>query len=123
MDMNKPKGRVFVVQVPVRADSQGRLVPRFNLEPAKEHGELVFLLQPSAKPFTPEKVLPELREKLKDYNDDDKLLLTGSPALMGWVAAIAANNNEGRVTILQWTSTHEKYQLIQAGLWPDGFNH
>jgi hypothetical protein len=107
--------RVFVVQNQQRRDpASGRLVPKFDLEPAREHGELVFLLGGSAKPFRPEPVLRQLREQLADFSDADSLLLIGNPCLIGWATAIAADANEGRVRLLQWSGSEGRYVAICA---------
>lgn len=112
--------RVFVVQNPHRHNpNTGALEPRFDLTPAAEYGTLVFLLGPNAKPFTSEPVVADLRVGLSDYTDDDHLLLVGSPVLMGWACAIAADMNDGIVSILQWSGREQRYIPVKADLFPD----
>lgn len=113
--------RVFVVQRQLRWDEQAQgLVSKFDLEPAQEHGELVFLLGSNASPFSPRNIIPELHAKLSDFSDDDHLLLIGNPCLIGWATSIAADYNEGRVSLLQWSGKDRRYVSVRASLfdWP-----
>lgn len=96
--------RVFVVQLTIKADQRtGQLKPKHDISSAEEYGELYHLLSPTASPHSHASVVAELSEKLSDYSDDDYLLLIGSPALIGFAVAIAADYNEGRVNLLQWS--------------------
>lgn len=114
---------VFVVQEQHRFDhSIGRLVPKFDLSPAEQHGRLVYLLSPTASPFslgsvdTPGTVLAELMDKLQQFGDDDHLLLIGNPVLIGVATAIAADCNDGRVRLLQWSGKDRRYISVSASL-------
>lgn len=107
--------RVFVVQNPHhRVD--GRLVPKFDLTPAEAHGELIFLLSPSARPFSPDHLIAELRTKLTDFCDNDSLLLIGNPVLIGLAVAIASRANKNRIGVLQWSGQERRYVRIDAHL-------
>jgi hypothetical protein len=59
-------------------------------------------------------VIAELREKLKDYRDGDHLLLVGNPVLIGLSVALAADFNEGRVSLLQWSGKDQRYIAVVA---------
>lgn len=106
--------RVFVVQNQHRMGLNG-LVPKFDLSPAEEFGELVPLLSETARPFGNNRgIIDELRRKLESYSDRDHLLLIGNPILIGFAVAIAANSNHGRVSLLQWSGVHRRYIQVQA---------
>lgn len=96
-----------------------RLEAKFDLSPAKEFGELVFLLGNGATPFSSEAPIAELSSKLADYSDDDYLLLIGNPCLIGFTVAIAADANNGRVRLLQWSGKEQRYLKVEANLFPD----
>lgn len=85
-------------------DRKKRLVPKFDTSSAEEYGELVYLLGPNAGPFVPETVLPELHRKLADVREEDYLLLIGNPALISFVACVAADYLDGRLRLLQWSN-------------------
>ncbi len=112
--------RVFVIQQVMRKDiKDGTLVPRYDINAAKEFGSIEHLLGPSARPFQPETVLGDLHEKLEDFNDSDYLLAIGNPCLIGFATAIAARNNRGRVKLLQWSGKDLRYLKVQATLWEE----
>lgn len=105
--------RVFCVQKQHRQDPQtGDLVPKFDLTPAQEYGELRYLFSPTAGPFNATNMLPELHEKLRDYTPEDFLLLIGNPVLIGMAVAVAAGYSPTRVQLLQWSSSARGYLPI-----------
>lgn len=111
---------VYVVQNQHRWDDRlGQLVPKFDLRPATSFGRLLYLVSPSAKPWDPS-VLDDMRHRLSQYRDEDYLLCLGSPILIGWAAALAADANDGMLTMLQWSGTDREYRPVRAQLWePD----
>lgn len=112
--------RVFILQKQMRWDErQGDLVPKFDLSSAEQYGEFEWLLSPTAAPFNSAPIIAELHEKLADYGDDDYLLLVGNPCLIGFATSIAADNNEGRVKLLQWSGKEHAYIVVEAALFPD----
>jgi hypothetical protein len=110
------KPRVFVVQNQTKASRAGAFVPKFNLSPAQEFGEIVFCLPPGLQPFDNEKVIDQLHKALSDFTSDDYLVLTGNPILIGWTVAIAAMITQGHLNMLQWDSQHQIYRLIKSDL-------
>lgn len=113
--------RVFVVQRQLRWDEKTQgLVSKFDLEPAREHGELVFLLGSSAAPFSSRSIIADLHRGLEDFGDNDHLLLIGNPCFIGWATAIAADNNDGRVAMLQWSGKDRRYLSVRSSVfdWP-----
>ncbi len=117
------KSRVYVVQNQHRWDkSQETFVPKFDLNPAREFGELHYLLSPTAAPFRPDSILTELHEKLKDFGPNDFLLLVGNPVLIGFSVAVASFINGGSVSLLQWSGKDQRYVAITAeNILPVGF--
>lgn len=109
--------KVFVVQNQHRWDKEKSVfVPKYDLSSAKDYGELVDLLTPTASPFHPEPVVRELIDKLAWFSDDDCLLLVGNPVLIGCAVAIAASANRGRVAMLQWSGTDRRYVRVQVSV-------
>lgn len=110
---------VYVVQDHRRYDREkGEYVPAHDLSPALEYGELVYLLTPTAAPWRPDLVIPELRKGLADFRNDDFLLLNGNPILIGWATAVAADINDGFVQLLQWHGREQKYIPISSQVFP-----
>ena len=113
--------RVFIVQDQhVRDPENNALISKFNFTTAREFGELVYLLEPTANPFHPnEGVIAQLTDKLHDYTHRDFLVLTGNPILIGWATAIAAlanQKNGGEVRFLQWNGRRQMYLEVGGKL-------
>jgi hypothetical protein len=107
--------RVYVVQQgSARNPSTGEKKP-FDFTAAADYGELVFLLSPTASPSNPEAICKELNEKLRDFTEQDFLVLVGGPALIGWATAIAAQYCR-RVSLLQWSGKHKCYSRVISPL-------
>jgi len=113
MAYNMSKPRVFVVQRQKKIDvANGALVDKFDVAPAERFGELVYLLGPSAKPWTAS-VIPELREALRGYDGErDWLVLVGSPVLIGYAMTFAALAGGGKVRVLQWHGRDRDYTPV-----------
>lgn len=120
MGVVRKEPRVFVVQRQYRMDEErGSLVPKHDLTPAEPFGRLVFLLSPTANPFTPAAILPDLHAKLEDFCDEDYLLLVGNPVLLALSVAVAADYNNGAVKLLQWNGHRRKYVPVEVlGIFP-----
>jgi hypothetical protein len=105
---------VYVVQKQMHLDREKQeYVERFDLSPAKEYGELKYLLSPTAAPFRPESVLEDLYKGLEDFTDEDYLLLVGNPVLIGLASSVAAMKS-GTVNFLQWSGKDQRYLSIRA---------
>lgn len=108
--------RVFIIQRHYRRDRvSGERIP-FDVTPAEEFGELVYLLEDDANPHNPGPVIRRLMEALGDYSDDDFLLLIGNPCLIGWATALAAGYNDGRIRLLQYDRHNRRYIPVQSDL-------
>lgn len=110
--------KVFVVQNQHRWDrDRQKFVPKFDLSPAAEFGELVYLLSPTAAPFRPEPIIAELKQKLAGITPEDYILCVGNPLLIQWVGVIAAGLLGGRLRSLQWSGKDQRYIPVEvAGL-------
>lgn len=108
--------RVFVPQIP-RRKVNGELKPVYDLSPAREHGEMVELTSPSAKPWTPS-VADEMRSILSDVTEEDAILMVGSPVMTAMAVAIMARQLDGYVRMLQWNGFDRQYFVVETELWP-----
>ena len=95
-------------------DRENRLVPRFNLEPAKQFGRLEFMLPATASPFYARQMIQALQAKLAKATRDDYLLLIGNPCLIGFATAVFAARTGGVVNMLQWHPREKRYVAVQA---------
>lgn len=87
---------------------------KFDISSAKRFGELTYLLSPTASPFRPAPVIDDLKRRLFSYGPGDFLLLIGNPVLIGFAVAIAADANDGEVSMLQWSGKDQRYIRVDA---------
>lgn len=105
--------RVFVVQNHLRLDPASQeFVPRYNISPAAQYGAIVYVLPPRTSAADPASVVRRIGEALRDFSDEDYLLLIGHPCFIGWAVAIAAARNKGKVRSLVWSSG--RYVVVEA---------
>jgi hypothetical protein len=99
--------KVFVVQETMR----------HNVLPAQQFGDLVFLLPPQVQiGFSPGPMVNRMKRVLRDFTDQDYLLLIGDPAAMSIAAAIASQYNNGKFCFLKWDKREMKYYPIVVDL-------
>mgnify|MGYP001174398327 FL=1 len=100
--LTKPlmSGKVFVVQ-----EVSGR-----NILSAEKYGELELLLPNNSQiVLSSGPTVRRLNQKLKNFSDDDYLLLMGDPSAIGIACAIASSNNRGRFKCLKWDKREFRY--------------
>jgi hypothetical protein len=101
---------VFATQCPLMK-RDNRLVPKFDLSPTSragrdlraDYGELVWLLEPNAAPWSPG-VFDQMRVGLAAFKPDkDYLLCLGNPVLMSMMSVLAAEFAD-ELRFLQWSN-------------------
>jgi hypothetical protein len=90
---------------------------KHNVLPAQQYGELSFLLPPNVQlSFSPGPMVTRMSRQLRNFTDDDYLLLIGDPAAMSVAAALAAQYNNSRFKLLKWDKREMKYYPIAVNL-------
>lgn len=114
----EPYGTVYVPQVPLTSNGGSASVrPRFDLTPAEKYGKLVYLFDwCDVDEADPAALMHELRTGLKNYSDNDYVMMVGSPTLMVLVALVASEVNEGRVRLLYWRKEQRRYNVVNIDL-------
>ena len=111
--------RGFVVHQPTGRDRvTGAIKPTMDLSPAREYGEMRFVLREWENPFADfEATAAEVRRVMEGeaFGPGDWLLLVGNPCLIGLVAAEAARLT-GQLRMLQWDRTAHRYLPVTAQL-------
>ena len=88
-----------------------------NLRSAEKFGDLKICLPDNRQMILSSGPLTfKLKQELKDFNDDDYLLLIGDPAIIAVAGAIASENNNGRFKVLKWDRNEMKYYDIEIDL-------
>jgi hypothetical protein len=88
-----------------------------NLIPARKYGTIRVLLPPTRQiVFSSAPSVRRLREGLKNFSDEDYLLLIGDPAAIGIATSIASEINRGRFKLLKWDRQEADYFEISVDL-------
>lgn len=109
--MHKPV--VYVVCEPTHVIA-GVQRPSMDITPAAVFGELVVLMPTSQSMLAPVPTVRTLKEKLRNFTDEDFILPVGDPVLIATVAMIAAEQNGGKVKFLKWDKPTRRYFSIQV---------
>jgi len=107
---------VYVPQSPLYKNTAGKLVPKFDIRPARKFGNPVELLSPNAKPFDLGPIIEELYEKLETFNETDYIICIGNPIILATTVAVASDVSNGRVRMLQWHGRRKEYIPVEMDL-------
>ena len=110
----KKKGKYMTVYA-VQEEAPGQ-----NILPARDYGDIVYLLPRGQVTFSAAPTLHRLKRKLRGYCDEDFLLLIGDPAAIGMATAVAGDYNRGRVQFLKWDRQEKQYYPIKWDLHEKG---
>ena len=109
---------VYVIQE-IAGTKDGK--PKINILGAAEYGTFKFLLpELSQMIFSPGPLIFKLRKGLKDYTNEDFLLLTGDPAIIGVACSIVSDITNGKFNLLKWDKQERKYYPIHVNLFEKG---
>ena len=109
---------VYVVQE-VPGSQAG--TPKINITGAMQYGEFKFLLpELSQIIFSPGPLIYKLRSLLKNFREEDYLLLTGDPAIIGVACSIVSDMTNGKYNLLKWDKQERKYYPIKINLYEKG---
>ena len=96
-------------------------MPYKDVLSAEEYGNLKSVIEPGLQLIlSPDPITNKIKKVLKDFNDDDYLLLIGDPSIIGIACAVAANYNRGRFKCLKWDKREFKYYPIEVNLYEKG---
>lgn len=111
--------RVFVVQVPARRSpsQRGQWEEKYDLEPAREFGELVRVLDYGNVPEDPTPTRDRIRSVMGDFDWElDSLLLLGDPvACAQAVHFIGQELDLASFTVLKWDRREARYAPYRVG--------
>ena len=88
-----------------------------NVRSAEKFGDLKVMLPDNKQMILASGPLTfKLKQELKEFSDDDYLLLIGDPAIIAVCGAIAAKNNGGRFKVLKWDRNDKRYYDLEIDL-------
>ena len=89
----------------------------YNVRSAEKFGDLKIMLPDRKQMILASGPLTfELQKHLKDFNDNDYLLLIGDPAIIGLCCAIASDFNNGKFKVLKWDRNDKRYYDLEIDL-------
>lgn len=88
-----------------------------NILPAQKYGKIEVLLPQGQVAFLPGPAIYKLNQKLKNFNDNDYLLLIGDPVAIALCAMVAARYNTGKVKFLKWDRQENEYIVIESNIY------
>ena len=109
------KNKVYVIQ-DVPGTKEGR--PKINIIGASQFGELKVLLPENSQIILSSGPLVfKLRKLLTNYTEEDYLLLTGDPAIIGVACSIVSDITNGKFKLLKWDKQERRYYPIEIDLY------
>jgi folate-dependent tRNA-U54 methylase TrmFO/GidA len=88
-----------------------------NVRSAEMFGDLIVVLPDNRQIVVSSGPLAfKLQQELKDFNDNDYLLLMGDPAIIALAGAVASDVNGGKFKVLKWDRDEKRYYDIEIDL-------
>jgi len=95
--------------------------PKFNIMGASKFGELITLLPENSQIImSPGPLIFKLRKLLNNFTENDYLLLTGDPAIIGVACSIVSDITTGKFNFLKWDRQEKMYYPIKVNLYEKG---
>lgn len=92
-------------------------VPGRNVLSALSYGQLEVLLPPGMQvTLSSGPVVRRLKGALRNFGDNDYLLLMGDPVAIGIACSVAGMVNQGRYKMLKWDREQRLYYPLQVNL-------
>jgi hypothetical protein len=101
--------RVFVTQLPTRYEG-GAWVPTVDITPAREHGEVLYMIPPGFNLPDASLAMQQVQERLKDFTPKDYLLPMGDPIVMAAAAAVLGARR-APFKVLKWDRPARRYMV------------
>ena len=115
---NNYTSTVYVIQE-IAGTKSGN--PKINIMGASKFGQFKFLLpEDSQIIFSPGPLIYKLRSLLKNFKQEDYLLLTGDPAIIGVACSIVSDITNGKYNLLKWDKQERTYYPIEINLYEKG---
>ena len=88
-----------------------------NIRSAEKFGDLKVVLPDNRQiVLSSGPMVFKLKQELKDFNENDYLILMGDPAIIAAAGAIVSENNNSRFKVLKWDRDEKMYYDIEIDL-------
>ena len=111
----KDRSEVYVIQE-IPGTRIGR--PKINIMGAQKYGDIKVLLREDSQIiFSPGPIIYSLRQKLKHFKEEDYLLLSGDPAIIGVACSLVSDMTNGKYKLLKWDRQEKTYYSIEINIY------
>ena len=111
------RSKCFIIQEPMRYDNEsGNMIPVMDFREVLKYGDPVVCLPPVRVSFSPAPLVDMLRDKLKDYNDDDYIVSVGDPSAIFVAAMVLSELNRGKCNLLKWDKQSKSYIKVSIDI-------
>ena len=113
--VTKKDPKVYLVQEIPTDRETGQ--PKIDITPALKYGEIKIMF-PRLKQmqFSPGPMVMEIKNSLKNFTQDDYLLLYGDPAIIGVVCAVVSDITNGKFKLLKFDRRQFSYYPIELNI-------
>lgn len=102
--------KCYIIQEPMKWDyAKEQMVPVMDFRKVLEYGEPVICLSNGPVSLAPGPTIDTLREKLKDFTDNDFIVSVGDPSAIFIAAMILGDINRGKCNLLKWDKQSKRY--------------
>jgi hypothetical protein len=109
---NPQENFVYVLQHPPQ---------NINILTASDFGYLVICLPENSNlMFSPQPFVHKMRKNLRDFRQNDYILCTGDPAIIGLSTAIVSDITQGKFNLLKWDRQEYRYYPVPFDLYNKG---
>ena len=111
------KSKVYIIQNVMRKYPDGTY-RGLDYSQAERFGEVVFLFDWNKQVvMSPQPTIRKLKTVLKDFSDNDYLLLVGDPALIGLTTSVLVTISNGRYNMLKYDRIEKDYFPIRVDIY------
>tara|TARA_R110000824_G_scaffold2970_8_gene13595 strand:- start:3489 stop:3827 length:339 start_codon:yes stop_codon:yes gene_type:complete len=88
-------------------------VERWDIFPARKFGDVKAILPSTAQVvLSAAPTLRKIRRALKDFTNEDYLLMSGDPIIMGLCMMVATDLTQGQLRLLKWDKREKDYYEV-----------
>lgn len=111
------RSKVYILQEPLRRDpNTGEMVPLMDFRSVVEYGDPVVCMSSGRTALTAGPVIDTLRDKLRNFGDEDYIVSVGDPTLIFVAAMIVGDRNNGKCKLLKWNKELRKYTVVNIDI-------
>lgn len=112
------RGKVYIIQeVMKRNHTTGCMEATMDFRKAANYGDLEVCLSNGRVSLTPWPTVNALKDKLRNFCDNDYLVAVGDPSAIAMAGAIACQANRGKFNLLKWDRDSKQYIAVAVNIY------